>query len=546
MKVFDINASPSEEVQARMALVQAQQSVKFSIQHRLASGEIRDVEVYSGPLKSGDKTLLHGIVFDVTDRNRAEEASRQSQERFRLAFDTSPDSININRLSDGLYVDINQGFTALTGFTRADAIGRTSLEINVWHDPADRQRLVKGLREKGSVENLEAQFRRKDGSLLTALMSARIITLDGLPHILSITRDISERIKSEQEKEHLKAQLHQAQKMEAIGTLAGGIAHDFNNILAAIMGFAELAQEDAKSGQPNPQHLTHILASAQRAKELVQRILTFSRKKEPDLQPLDLNHIVRRTQAMLERTLPKMIGIEAQLAPDLPPILADPTQMEQVLLNLAANARDAMPEGGRLTLQTRRLTLDQEYCRQHLEVLPGPYVMLRVSDTGLGMDEQTREHIFEPFYTTKDIGKGTGLGLSSAYGIIKNHGGHVDCQSQVGTGTTFIIHLPAMTEQDGGAPLDMNPVAPLGLRGTESILLVDDEADLRELGARTLGAMGYQVRTADSGEEALDLYRRMGGQLDLVILDLGMPGMGGHKAMQAILELNPQAKVIIA
>ena len=351
---------------------------------------------------------------------------------------------------------------------------------------------------------------------------------------------------AEKEKDRLQVQLLQAQKMEAIGTLAGGIAHDFNNILATILGFAEMSHDDALAGKANPSDIKQIMASVQRAKGLVQQILAFSRKKTPVFKPIDLNKSVQDTQAILERTLPKMIDIRTTLTDSLPPIQADPTQMEQVLLNLASNAEDAMPEGGKLIFETSRAEFDHEYCLRHPDVRPGAYVLLTVADTGEGMDRNTLEHIFEPFYTTKEVGKGTGLGLSSAYGIIKSHGGHIQCHSEIGTGTTFQIYLPADLNGASSLQEDLRHVDQDSFNGTETILLVDDEEALRGVGSHTLMGMGYQVLTAANGEEALDVYRDKGGLLDLVIMDLGMPGMGGHKALKALLELNPHVKVLIA
>jgi PAS domain S-box-containing protein len=358
--------------------------------------------------------------------------------------------------------------------------------------------------------------------------------------------DCLARMQAEEGKVALEAQLRQAHKMEAIGTLAGGIAHDFNNILAAILGFAEMAHEDAQSGRADPTDLMQIMVSAQRARDLVQQILTFSRKKEPALQPLDLNQVVRRTQEILGRTIPKMISIENHLADGLPAIQADPTQVEQVLLNLASNAQDAMPDGGRLVMETQHVILDQEYCRRHLEVLPGPYVLLMVSDSGAGVDQNDRERIFEPFFTTKEIGKGTGLGLSTVYGIVKNHGGHIHCHSEPGQGATFKLYWPVSREIVPASHSRERAAPDKALMGSETVLLVDDEDFLRQLGARALKSVGYQVVTAASGEEALEKFRRPGGRPDLVIMDLGMPGMGGHKAMKAMLELEPLAKVVIA
>jgi len=277
----------------------------------------------------------------------------------------------------------------------------------------------------------------------------------------------------------------------------------------------------------------------------VSQILTFSRKMEVEMKPLDLNREIRQAAALLERTLPKMISIETRLTSQVKTVRANPNQMEQILLNLATNARDVMPEGGRLVIETQYLDLDQEYCHRHLGMEAGSYFLLQVSDTGPGMDQHTREHIFEPFFTTKGVGQGTGLGLSSVYGIVKAHGGHISCYSEPGLGATFKILLPVSQEEAVPPPQEATlPAAAPG--GRERILLVDDEQSLRYLGARALSTAGYQVETAASGEEALQLLGEDQPGFDLIIMDLGMPGMGGHKALRAILERRPQSKIIIA
>ncbi|WP_449246012.1 PAS domain S-box protein [Desulfarculus baarsii] len=482
---------------------------------------------------------------NITQRRHAENALRQSEEKFRLVYSASPDAININRVDDGLYLDINEGFTRLTGYTRDDVLGRSSLELNIWHDPADRQRLVAGLREKGYYDNLEAKFRRKDQSVGAALMSARLIEIGGQSCIISITRDISDMKRVADEKARLEAQLRQAQKMEAIGTLAGGIAHDFNNILGAIIGYTELAQELTREGASNADELAQVLRSADRARKLVQQILTFSRKVESDRRPLSLNKIVRQSVGMLEHTLPKMIRIETDLAADLRPVCADGNQIEQIILNIAGNAADAMPDGGRLLIETQNAILGEEYCRLHLDARPGQYAMLQISDTGRGMDQRTREQIFDPFFTTKEVGKGTGLGLAIVYGIVKDHGGHVSCYSEPDLGSTFKIFLPAQQGPDDQPPAGQELSVAL-LRGNETILLVDDEPDLRRLGVHVLASAGYNVLAAGSGEEALELFKASAGRIDLLVMDLGMPGMGGHRALKEILAIDPRAKVIIA
>ena len=332
--------------------------------------------------------------------------------------------------------------------------------------------------------------------------------------------------------------------MEAIGTLAGGVAHDFNNILAAIMGYTEFAQESAQEGLDCSGELNQVLSAAQRARDLVRQILTFSRKVEFQPKPLDLNREVRQTREVLGRTLPKMIDIVCELAPDLHPVHADANQMEQVLLNLGANAADAMPQGGRLAIRTENVSLDDESCRGRLEVEPGDYVLLTVSDNGQGMDENTRQQIFDPFFSTKPQGKGTGLGLSTVYGIVTGHGGHIFCTSRPGHGTTFSIYLPALVTD--AVPAGAARAKPGALRGNESILLVDDEESLRRVVSAHLSRAGYSVRTAASGEEALEVFRGASREVDLVVLDLGMPGMGGLKCLGELLLLDPETRVLIA
>ena len=519
------------------------------LEHRIirADGQERFISVRFAVImdEHGQTIKTYGVNQDITESKQAERSLREATERFRLAFETSPDSININRLSDGLYLEINQGFMDIMGYTREEVIGKTSLELDIWVDPADRAELASGLREKGVYANLEAKFRRKDGSIATGLMSACVIQINGQPHIISITRDIGQMRETERQRAELEERLRQAHKMEALGTLAGGIAHDFNNILSAITGYSELALDNAAEGAPVADELGQIISAADRAKELVRQILAFSRKGAFEPRPLNLSKVASQAVSILERTLPKMISIELSLAQDLPPVNGDPAHLEQVLLNLAGNAKDAMPDGGRLFIATRLVSLDRQFEQDHPGARLGEHVMLEVSDTGQGMDQHTREHIFEPFFTTKDVGKGTGLGLASVYGIVKTHGGSITCDSQPGRGSAFRVYLPVLSEfpEAGREPA---AVAGPGLEGSETILLVDDEQALREIGSRILRRRGYQVLTGASGEEALEVYLREGGGVDLVVMDLGMPGMGGHKALVEILAADPGARVIIA
>ena len=354
-----------------------------------------------------------------------------------------------------------------------------------------------------------------------------------------------QRKRSKEDGLQIEAQLRQAQKMESLGTLAGGIAHDFNNILSAIMGYSELALQDAQVGAVSPQSIKEIHKAGERARDLVTQILTFSRKMEPDLKPIDLNQVVKQTEKMLTRTFPKMISIEHQLSDDLWLINADAGKMTQLLMNLCTNAHDAMPDGGQLVIETDNIALEPEYADQHAEAVPGNHVLLTVSDTGSGMDQETIDHIFDPFFTRKEVGKGTGLGLSTVYGIVKSHNGHIMCYSELGNGTTFRIYLPA-TGLDSVSEIPREE-AMEDIQGSgETILLVDDEKPIREIGSKLLTRWGYQVIVARCGEEALKIYREYEGKIDLVLLDISMPGMGGYKCLKQLIVLNRELKIVVS
>ena len=357
------------------------------------------------------------------------------------------------------------------------------------------------------------------------------------------SRFISERKRAEEEKERLRWQLNQAQKMEAIGTLAGGISHDFNNLLQVINGYTQILMMDAPEDSPEYSNYKAIERASDRAARLVQQLLLFSRKVDTERKPLDLNQEVEHARKLLERTIPKMIDIKLVTGSRLWTINADPVQMEQILLNLGTNAADAMPDGGRLTITTENAVCGGK--NVHMDVTPGNYVRLTVSDTGQGMDKETVEHIFEPFYTTKEIGKGTGLGLASVYGIVKSHSGFISCYSDALQGTSFVVHLPALENVDIiGEEEGMSLPPPRG--GTETVLIVDDESPIRDFASKSLTKYGYTTLTAASGEEALEVYFDATNRIGLVIIDIGMPGMGGYKCLGEILKKDPSAKILIA
>jgi CheY-like chemotaxis protein len=321
------------------------------------------------------------------------------------------------------------------------------------------------------------------------------------------------------------------------------VAHDFNNLLQAIVGNTEILLMDVREGHPGHANLMRIRQTSLKAKDLVQQLLTFSRKIESRRVPVNLNREIEQTCALLARTLSKMIEIELRLAPDLNPVEADPTQIGQVLMNLAINAQDAMPDGGRILIETGNRNLSESFCRLRPGLIPGDYAILFFSDTGTGMDPETQKRIFEPFFTTKGVGKGTGLGMAMVYGIIKSHQGFIYCRSEPGRGTTFEIYFHTATQRAVG-PLPENHAQPKG--GGETILLVDDEPWLLDLGVQILNRFGYRTLSAPSGEEALMILERNGTPVDLIIMDLLMPGMGGRKCLEQVAQTNPSARFIVA
>jgi len=486
----------------------------------------KDVEVVS---------YLADVAWEITERRRTEEALKERDKQYRTLFEESMDGV-YSLLRDGEITDANPSFCELFGYSRKEMIGKDVRELYV--DPADRPAFQKKIEKKGFVKDYEVKWRKRDGTDVDCLFTAAVKFADdgSVFGYRGILRDVTER-------KALQRQLLQAQKMEAVGTLAGGVAHDFNNLLQVVLGYSDLVLGDDDLPDQFRGDLEKIRLAGRNGADLVQRLLTFSRKTEPKFLDLNLNQRIRQTQKFLERTIPRMIDIEMVLADDLANIHADPTQVDQVLMNLAVNARDAMPEGGKLVIETANVFLDEECGKALLGAKPGEYVLMSMSDTGCGMDRQTLDHIFEPFYTTKEAGKGTGLGLSMVYGIVHQHGGYITCYSEPGEGTTFKCYFPAIE-------MEMNPdVAKTGIMaafGTETILLVDDEEFLRDLGKRILERSGYTVLTAVNGEEALDLYNRERGKISLVILDLIMPEMGGSQCLEKLLRFDPKARILIA
>jgi PAS domain S-box-containing protein len=515
-----------------------------------AGSEIRHYHLVSSPIKDSDGQVQYVIemVEDITDRKRAEETLRLSEERYRSLFEHAPLMYAITRNEQGIpfICDCNEQFLRSLGYAREEVLGKPLADF---YSPESCKELLEhgGYSQALAGEFFigERQLLTKNGRLVPTLLYTTV-EMDALGHVTGTRAmfvDITERKEAEQEQEHLRAQLFQAQKMESVGTLAGGIAHDFNNLLQVTLGYSELLLQEKTEHDACYGDLQKIFQAAKSGAELVRSLLAFSRKAEPKPVPMNLNHEIRHVEKLLHRTIPRMIDIRLDLAEDLERINADPAQIEQIIMNLAVNARDAMGEEGSLKIRTENVTLDDEYCRFNVEAKPGDYILLSVSDTGHGMDRETRQRIFEPFYTTKELGRGTGLGLAMVYGIVRQHGGHIDCYSEVGKGTTFKLYFPVIPSIEEPA-VEATGIMPAF--GTETVLLVDDEDLVRDLGQRILTRSGYTVLTAARGEEALEVYGREKEHIALVILDLIMPTMGGKDCLKKILKIDPQARILIS
>ena len=475
---------------------------------------------------------------EIAERKRVEETLRLTQ----FSVDKAGDAV-FWMGSDARFIFVNDAACSSLGYLREELLSMTVHDIDPNFPVAVWPEHWQEIRARGSF-TIESQHRTKGGRIFPVEITVNYLEFKGREYSCAFARDITERKEAEKERERIQGQFRQAQKMEAVGTLAGGIAHDFNNLLQAVQGYAQLLQLRKGKEESGQRELSQIIRAAERGADLTQQLLTFSRKVESELRPIDLNHEVESVRLLLERTIPKMIQMEFRLAADLKIVNADPGQVEQILMNLAVNAKDAMPEGGKFIVETANVSLDENYCLMHPAAQPGEYVQLKVSDTGHGMNRKTLEHIFEPFYTTKETGKGTGLGLATVYGIVKGHNGHITCYSEPDEGTTFKIYLPAIEFMGKIVRPQEEPTVFLG--GTETILLVDDEEPIRFLGAQILEEFGYTVLTAADGESGLQLYQQERDKIALVILDLIMPGMGGKRCLEELLKVNPEARVTIA
>jgi len=546
----------------------------------LTARAVLDDENEIGVLASSFNSMGRSLQTEIDERNRAERSLRENESRYRVLFEASPISLweedfsevkkRIEELRSLGFKDLNtyldehpDELVRLAGLVRLVDVNAATLELL---DARSRQEFQDGLNSIFTEESLavfkhelialdrgeksfraETMHRSLHGRKVRALVHLAVAPgyETSLGKVLVSLLDITEQRRAEMEKARLEEQLLQAQKMEALGQLSSGIAHDFNNLLQAISGNVQLLLIQKSSCDPEYKNLVAVEQAATKAADLIRQLLAFSRRSKASLKPVNLNQVVLDILAMLERTLPKMVKIQTRLATDLAVIQADPTQIEQVIMNLATNAVDAMEQQGTLTIETENFVVNDVYRNTYLELQSGEYVLLRVTDTGQGMDDLTRQRIFEPFFTTKAKERGTGLGLATVYGIVTGHGGKVTCYTTLGVGTTFKIFIPV------GLGAEFEEVeaeaASHNIRGgSETLMLVDDESIILDIAQDALQQHGYTVLRATSGEEALAHYDHFGQEVDLVVLDLGMPGMGGERTLQKLLQRNGDARVIVA
>ncbi|MFC1821406.1 response regulator [Thermodesulfobacteriota bacterium] len=471
---------------------------------------------------------------EIENRELSQEALKKSEIKYRTTQEANPDPVVVYDI-DGLVIYFNPAFTRVFGWTLDERLGKKMDLFVPEENWTETRKMIEKVIAGESFSGVETQRLTREGKIIPVSLSGAIYhDRSGRPAGSIITlRDITDH-------KRLEAQLQQSQKMEAVGTLAGGVAHDFNNLLMGIQGRSSLMLMDIDSAHPHYGHLKGIEEYVRSASDLTKQLLGFARGGKYETKPTDMNDVIHRSSELFGRTK-KEIMIHTKFQEGLWAVEADQGQIDQVLLNLYVNAWQAMPGGGNLYLQTENVTLEEDDVRPY-HLIPGKYVEISVTDTGVGMDEATRERIFDPFFSTKEMGRGTGLGLATVYGIIKNHNGYINVYSTKGEGTTFVIHLPASEKTLEGSGKSSAEVA----KGTETVLFVDDEKLILDVGEQLIGRMGYHVLTAASGQEALDILSEDLEKIDVVILDMIMPEMNGGETYHRIMEIKPEMKVLLS
>ncbi|MBZ5539578.1 MAG: PAS domain S-box protein [Acidobacteriia bacterium] len=532
---------PEDQERVRGAAEEARltgqgKTLEYRIRHK--DGTWRMLESTSSVIRNvkGEPVQLVIVNRDISERKRAEEALRLSEASFRAVVEDAP--YGIYRASmGGQLLQVNPALQTMLGYASPSELLQANLASDIYRCPEEYQRLNELLAGAEEMKDVEVEWKRKDGAPITVRCSGRRLKdANGVPaHIEAFAEDVTE-------KRVLERQLRMAQKMEAIGRLSGGIAHDFNNLLGVIIGYSQVLKRELGAGSPLYEHTVEVEKAGQRAATLTRQLLAFSRQQVLTPAVLNLNALFSDMEKMLPRLLGEDIEVTTALDPGLGCVKADQGQIEQVVMNLAVNARDAMQQGGQLKIETANAEFDEAYVRQHPGAKRGHYIMLSVTDTGVGIDAETQVHIFEPFFTTKELGKGTGLGLSTVYGVVKQSGGYITVESAPGKGASFKVYLPRIEEQ---ATVEA-PNSPQGrpLRGAETVLLVEDEDPLRKLAQTFLETNGYRVLSAPNGEKALEAAAQNSAPIQLLLTDVVMPGMNGRVLAEQLVARQPGIKVL--
>ena len=530
-------------VPLRYDLLKQGKTVKTERSLTQKNGTLVPIEMSSRLMPDGK---YHSFFRDITERKQADETLRLSEHKFSQIFHMTPDAIALTRMEDGQFIDINQAYCDISGWSRQELIGSSAIseKINIWHDHNDRKRMVQTLLDEREVLGFEAEFIGREGNLITGLLSARIIQINDEPCILTITKDITEWKSLLTKQQKLEEQMLQVQKLESLGVLAGGIAHDFNNILMAVIGHCELAQRRLTTESPAMEHLRQINLAAERAADLANQMLAYSGKGKFVIEAVNFSQVIKEMEHILSVSINKKATLRYDLAKDLPSVEADATQLRQIAMNLVINASEAIgDQSGVIAVSTGVMECDNAYLQEiwlDEDLKPGPYVYLEVADTGCGIETEAVNRIFEPFFSTKFTGRG--LGMAAVLGIVRGHHGAIKVYTEVGSGSTFKVLLPASslpaTSQQPN--LEVEP-----LHGSGLVLLVDDEATVRNIGSEMLADFGFETITACDGREALDIFQQRSRDIKFVLMDLTMPRMGGEEAFRELRRIDPDVKVII-
>lgn len=492
------------------------------------------LEISLSPQQTEEGVLVSSTIRDISERKRIEDALRQSEASFRALVESNYGLYQAR--PDGEILSANQSMVKMLGYDSVSELTRRNLAADIFVEGTYSPQLFAPHGARRGFENVEATWRHKDGRLLTVQLTGRPVRDERGENLYFevIAEDVTLQ-------RGIEMRLRQVQKMEAVGRLAGGVAHDFNNLLGVILGYTEMMEERAAGDETLRNMLSEIRTATDRASALTRQLLTFSRQQVTQPQVVRLNDAIRNMEKMLRRLIGEDIEVIVRAASDAGCVKVDPAQLEQVIMNLAVNARDAMPDGGKLTIETSRVLLDHEYCARYPDVRAGEYALLAVTDNGIGMDPDTQMRAFEPFFTTKEPGRGTGLGLATVYGVVRQSGGHINLYSEQGQGTTFRVYLPRVAESPVTAPPVSHSAA---IGGNETILLVEDEEAMRRMARSFLQTMGYTVLEAADARAALELLETHGEAVHLLITDVVLPGLSGPKLAHQVAARHPHIKVL--